>query len=173
MPVQVLGEPFDTAKYSNKRLQHFELNNFSTDYLELVRSLQLTLVHAEVFYSVPGVDYVIHQDHFKRTDFPKINFIFGGKNSKMNWYSVKPEKLGSIPEPNIHNPYMTFKQDQVDLVCSQELEGSCLIQAGVPHNVTLSTDARWCISTVYLLDNKRLLTWAESNKLFEPFIVNN
>lgn len=173
IPVQVLREPFDTAKHSVKRFEHFDVNNFSTEYLEWIRGLGLQLVHAEIFYSVANTPYVIHQDHFKRTDFPKINFVFGGKNSKMNWYRVKPEKLGNIPEPNIHNPYMTFTQDQVDLVYSQELEGSCLVQAGVPHNVTLDTESRWCISTVYLLDNKRLLTWAEANKLFEPFIFND
>ena len=172
-PTPILGGPFDYEKYSSKRFEHFNISNFTPEYLDWVKNLGLTLVHAELFYSVPNTPYVIHQDHFKKTDFPKINFVYGGKNSKMNWYNVKPEKLGKIPEPEIHNPYMTFNEDEVDLVYSQELEGVNLVQAGVPHNVTIDKNSRWCISTVYLLDNKRLLTWTEANNLFKPFMISD
>lgn len=173
IPVKVFNNPFNGMEYSNKRHHHFDLNNFSDDYLSWLNRLNLTLVHAQILYSFPDTPYGIHQDHFKRTDFPKINFIYGGKNSRMNWYKVKPEKLGKIREPEINNPYMTFSEDQVDLIYSQELEGVNLLQAGIPHNLTNDSDPRWCISTVYLLDNKRFLTWPEAVTLFNPFMISD
>ena len=176
-PVKVFNESLNTIEYSQNRFTPFDLSNFTPEYLDWVKNLGLTLVHAELFYSVPNTPYVIHQDHFKKTDFPKINFVYGGKNSKMNWYNVKPEKLGKIIESNknITDKKYTeiYTKDQVDLVYSQELEGVNLVQAGIPHNVTNDIEPRWCVTTLYLLDNKRFLTWTEAVTLFKPFMISD
>ena len=165
IPVPFFKDYFDKKKYSTARHQLLDRNEISSEYVKWIESLGLILDHAEVFFSIPHTYYPIHQDHHTRIDFPKINFIYGGSNSVMNWYKVKPGKIGTMSETKIDTPYVGYAPDEVELLYSKELQSPSLVQAGVPHNVTVNSP-RWCVSTVYLYPDRRLLSWSDAEKIF-------
>jgi hypothetical protein len=170
IPVPFLKENFNRKKYSSARHQFLDRNEISLEYLKWIESLGLILDHAEVFFSIPHTYYTIHQDQHTRIDFPKINFIYGGSNSSMNWYKVKSGKLGTVSQTKIDTPYVGYTLDEVELLYSKELTSPSLVQAGVPHNVTVLGSPRWCVSTVYLYPDRRLLSWADAEKIFRPYM---
>lgn len=168
LPVQMLSKPLDYEKYSTKRYYDFELSNFSQEYVEWVKSLGLNLYRADMLYSEPNHEYPIHKDIIQLDDFAKINFVYGGKDTQMNWFSVNREKIHA---PNIVDTYTElYTKDQVDVIYSTELQDANLVQAGVAHNVVSGNEPRWCISTVYVL-NKKFLTWPDAIELFKPFMI--
>jgi hypothetical protein len=170
IPVPFLKAYFNKKKYSTARHQFLDKDEISPEYLKWIESLGLILDHAEVFFSTPHTYYTIHQDQHSRIDFPKINFIYGGSNSFMNWYTVKPEKTGNKAHTAIDSPFVGYAPDEVDLLYSKELKSPSLVQAGVPHNVTLSDTVRWCVSTVYLYPDRKLLSWADAERIFQPYM---
>jgi hypothetical protein len=170
IPVPFLKEYFNKKKYSTVRHQFLDKNEISLEYLKWIESLGLILDCAEVFFSVPHTYYGIHQDQHTRIDFPKINFIYGGSNSVMNWYKVKSGKLGTVSETKIDTPYVGYALDEVELLYSKELKSPSLVQAGVPHNVTILGSPRWCVSTVYLTSDRQLINWSDAEKIFQPYM---
>lgn len=169
IPVPFLKNYFNKNKYSTARHQLLDRDEISPEYLTWVSSLGLILDHAEVFFSIPHTYYTIHQDQHTRVDFPKINFIYGGLNSFMNWYKIKSGKTGTISQTKIDTPYVGYNPGEVELLYSKEIKSPSLVQAGVPHNVTVNS-LRWCISTVYLYPDRRLLSWSDAEKIFQPYM---
>ena len=168
--IPFLKENFNKKKYSTARHQLLDKNEISLDYLTWIKSLGLVLDLAEVFFSVPHTYYTIHQDQYTRTDFPKINFIYGGSNSFMNWYKIKTGKTGIESQTNMDTAYVEYTLDEVDLIYSEELKAPSLVQAGIPHNVTILGSARWCVSTVYTYPNKQLASWSELISILKPYL---
>jgi len=171
IPVPLFKEYFNKKKYSTERHQFLDRNEISPEYLNWIESLGLVLDHAEVFFSIPHTYYTIHQDQHTRTDFPKINFIYGGLNSFMNWYKVKPGSPGTMSQTKIDTPYVGYTPEEVDLLYSTELKSPSLVQAGVPHNVTILGSPRWCVSTVYTYQDKKLVSWDDMIKILDPYLL--
>jgi hypothetical protein len=170
IPVPFLKEYFNKKKYSTARHQLLDKAEISSDYLTWIASLGLILDHAEVFFSIPQTYYTIHQDQHTRVDFPKINFIYGGSNSFMNWYKIKPGKTGTISQTKIDTPYVGYAPDDVKLLYSKEIKSPSLVQAGVPHNVTILGPPRWCVSTVYINSDRQIISWTDAEKIFQPYM---
>jgi hypothetical protein len=169
IPVSFLNSKFNGKKYTSRHGM-FDKSDISDDFLKWIQSLDLTLGHAEIFFSVPHTYYTIHQDQHTIVDFPKINFIYGESTSFMNWYKNKPEKTGTISQTKIDTPYVGYALDEVDLLYSTEIKSPSLVQAGVPHNVTVVNGFRWSVSTVYTR-NTKLLTFDEMVETFRPFLI--
>lgn len=174
LPFSFYKEPFPFKKHC-KRHTFFESNDINLDYINFISDLNLTLDHAEVFFSVPKMYYQIHKDQHDITDFPKINFVIGGKDSVMNWY--KPKTLTKIkPAKTVLGlDFIGFLPEEVDLIYQKEIISPCIVQAGVPHNVT-SPSERWCISTVYRFKagkkQDKFLNWKEITEVFKEFIID-
>ncbi len=169
-PVSFIKQYFNKAKYSSARHQFVDRTEISNEYIDFISSLGLELDHAEVFFSVPNVYYPVHRDQHDLTDFPKINFVYGGFGSTMNWYSIKPGMDGTTSYTKINTAFVGYTLDEVELLFQKELNSPSLVQAGVPHNVTTPSNPRWCISTVYKKNNK-LLTWDQAIEIFDPYLL--
>ncbi len=98
----------------------------------------LFIDHASFFYLAPYETGGIHIDG-NLCDSIKLNFIFGGQGSVMNWYKTDVKK-------EIHNAYAPYSPDEVTLIHSEELSGTTIVQVGVPHNVTNAAEPRYCFS---------------------------
>ena len=171
IPVSFLSREFNKKKYTRVRHQSFDRSDISDEYLLWISSLGIVLHHAEVFFSIPNIQYEIHQDYSTLTDFPKINWIFGNSTSRMNWYTPLNEIAVSISKTQINTPYVGFKLKDVNLLHSVELPSPSLVQAGIPHDVITLNDFRWCVSTVYTRNDK-FLSFNEAVDIFTPFIIN-
>ena len=168
LPVPFLKKNFDKTKYANARHKHLDRSDISDLYYSFIENLDLRLNHAEVFFSLPNIYYPIHRDQHNLIDFPKINFVYGGDNSKMNWYKIKEGREGISSYTNINTAFVQYELNDVDLIFSQEIKSPSLVQAGVPHNVTSPT-LRWSVSTVYTTKNNKLLSWNEICSIFNDY----
>lgn len=171
LPVSIFKSAFNKKKYSTARHHYFDKEEISLEYLDFIKDLGLHLSHAEVFFSIPGEYYTIHRDQHQYHDFPKINFIIGGENSEMNWYSVKENIVGENKSTKIQTPYVGYKPEEVELIFKTKLNSTSLVQAGVPHNVT-SKSLRWAISTVYKNSENKHLTWNQCLEIFQPYLIS-
>ena len=165
LPVPFLSKEFDGMQYIS-RYQCFNKSDISVEFIDWLSSLNLVLGLTEVFLSIPGTYYGIHQDHDILTDFPKINWVFGKSTSYMNWYTLKTTGVIYTEETG---PYVVYAKEGVELLHSVELKSPSLVQAGVPHNITTLKDYRWCISTAYKRNNK-LLTYDDMVETLKPFL---
>jgi hypothetical protein len=118
------------------------------DFIKYLASKDLRIMHCSLFYAKPHLRVGIHTDN-GLGDFAKLNVVFGGADSVMNWYEPKTleEKITSTSE--IGTQYQHYSPEEVNLVHSQQLkERPTIVQVGVPHNMKNSTEPRHCFSCV-------------------------
>lgn len=123
--------------------------HINEDIIDVLAKRNITVILAELFYSVPHITSVIHSDTFGN-DISKINWIYGGKGSKMNWYHVNQEN--NLISGSSRNTYKMYQENEVSLIHSTELCSPSLIQAAVPHNIINGAEERWAVSLM-LRDN--------------------
>ena len=124
--------------------------NINPTMLEFLAEIGLHIYYCELFYSRPNFFSQIHVDaNAFRKDFTKINWIFGGKDSVMNWYKPKDNitKLEeSVPSGPNSLSYKMYQKEEVDLLHSSPLGIPSIVQVGIPHNIINPTEDRYCIS---------------------------
>ena len=138
--------------------------------ISFLDSLSVKISFFETFGLLANSKEYIHTDSLSG-DYVKLNYIFGGKNSKMNWYSVKPN-LNKLPSnTSIGTQYLKYDIEEVDLVHSQTVKFPSIVQVGMPHSITNPDTWRICISLIiHNTENKRI-TMAESQEIFKNYIV--
>lgn len=162
-------DPFLLPKVRHTRLS---LNTINPEIIELFSKLSLNIVLAEVFYSIPHLFSEIHTDN-TGGDINKINWIYGGDNCSMNWYSIKTtnNKKDFVKTP-IDTRYTEYHPDEVNIIESAVLTSPSLVNVGIPHNIKNQNEHRWCISLVYKFKySSRRPTMVESLNLFKDYIV--
>jgi len=169
IPTSLLAGPFNRPKYVKARHQHLDRSDISSKFLDWVDSLDIVLDHAEVFFSIPGNTYMIHQDHHSLIDFPKINWVYGVLDSHMNWF--KPKVVGESANTTLSTPFVKYSPTDVELLYSTSIASPSLVQAGIPHNISNVNGFRWCISTVYTYRDKRLIPWNDMIKILSPYLT--
>lgn len=149
-----LPGPFskDTDVYSFPKQRRTELDihrHINPLLIEILQSKGISIMLAELFYSIPYLDSVIHSDTFGES-IAKINWVYQGRGSKMNWF--KPISETNIISGNLRNTYKKYSRSEVELIHSEEIHSPSLIQAAVPHNIINDSEERWAVSLM-LRDN--------------------
>ena len=137
--------------------------------LDFLNSINLQVTHLEMFYSKPEFKQKIHIDN-TGNECVKINYVFGGANSIMNWYTIKDNIVPTIKETRIGTKYISCAEDEVNLVHQSVVKFPSLIQVGVPHNIINSSEDRLCVSLM-LSRNKIHITMNEALTIFKPYII--
>ena len=168
----------DTAPLKDLRVQyHIDMNKSVREFVHLefikILSIKNTYIqHMESFYSCPDIKLDIHIDS-RGGDYIKINYVIGGENSVMNWYTPKSTVDNKIQLTGVNTEYMTFDRNQVELVQSANINPVSIVQVGVPHNITNPTSDRLCISMcIAHRHNQQRLTMAEAMEIFSEYIVD-
>jgi len=135
--------------------------------------------NAELFYTQKNQNGILHRDIsltgpdgvIKEDDYVKINFMFGGDSSLMNWYT--PNENSVAIKSNSHNtgsPAERFIRSEVTHVHSATINYPSLVQVGIPHDITNNTiEDRYVICLVPICNNKRMTMELALEKL-KPFI---
>lgn len=167
-------DPLGLPKTRHTIISHLEC--ISTDVMDIFEQLDLEISFVEVFYSKPYLNSNIHVDG-AGGDYTKVNWIFGGINSSMNWYMKKSQTDTVKPRfPRIVTPIgtntVTYNSNEVDPIHSERIIRPSLVQVGIPHNIINGEQDRWCISVNYRdkITGKRP-TMEESRSLFKKFIT--
>jgi hypothetical protein len=159
--------PFEFSKTQHTRISLVTLN---PDILKIFFSLGLEIMLVEVFYSYPMFSCVIHIDG-AGGDINKINWVYGGQQCAMNWFSIKPGIVKEPSKTSINTSYISFKPDEVELEDTTVLHSPSIINAGVPHNICNSFEDRWCVSVVYRFKHNKIRpTMKQTLELFKEYI---
>ena len=150
----------------HQRIQSSELNPLL---LEFFRKHRLGVQLVEMFYNPPHNISTIHIDSFGG-DYSKINFVWGGGASVMNWYAIKPGGVASRRTTGIGTKSVCFSDNEVDLLHSQPVHSPSIVQVGIPHNITNGDAPRWCLSIVPVKLNGSRLTIDETTKIFKNLL---
>ena len=158
-----------------QRIRHFKLDKseiLSNEIQEWFASLKLDILLVEVFYTPPNEISTIHYDSVGG-NYTKLNWQFGGKNSKMNWYSTNGLHSHTKVSTPIGSNSAIFKPDDVTQIHSQAIQNPSLVQVGIPHNIENFNEDRWVVSIVYKYPNTKFLrpTWISSLKIFNQYLV--
>ena len=173
VPVFKPGKNF-TNYQANKYHNKFPTkNNASDELIDFMKSVGLILWYEfEIFQSELNSNTIIHTD-IEPGDFPKLNYVFDGKDSVMNWYEPKIEN-NQIEVSLDNRPYISYHQNEVDLKHCEAvgLGNPSIVQTGVPHNVTTSTESRCCVSFIYVIEKTLTRpTFNECYTIFEKYLL--
>ena len=142
----------DNVVNNPKLATHFTLpkDYWSDDLTAFFHKHEQFITDVEVFYTFPNGKLTIHVDDLEPGDFTKINWVFGGKDSKMIWYDVISKSKETTLSPSYRNTLsIHYKPDEVVAVYSENLQGPNLVQVGCPHSITNSSEERFCVSVVF------------------------
>ncbi|CAB4241599.1 hypothetical protein UFOVP71_137 [uncultured Caudovirales phage] len=156
-------------KESLSKLTPFE-EYISDELIELFSTLNVYIRSVEIFYCNPHHVGGIHVDA-DGGDFVKINYVFGGEGSLMNWYAVKPNQTPKFGTTPVRTFYWNWKPEQVDLVHSHTVKFPTLVQVGKPHQVNTTDEARLCVSII--VANKatgKFIRFEDAYNTFKPFM---
>lgn len=167
----VFKSPLNLETLGNKTF-HRRAANLHSDIYKLFDTLNLEIRLAEIFY-IPSFDKIqIHEDGGEQTDVLKVNWIFGGLDSLMNWYS--PVEAPIWRKTTLAVPYKLYAENQVQLIHSQQIEGPNLVQVGIPHNVVTNKFPRFCLSILPVSKlTSQYLTFNEGLDTFSSFLVED
>jgi len=159
-------------KLKTKRHCRIDTSEISLDIHSIFDKLGLEIVFAESFFKVPFQPNPIHKDAPGHSDATKINWVYGGEGSTMNWYIPKNESIKEQQDINsIGVQYSYFNQDDLNLIHSQFVRCPSIVQVGIPHNVTVGYSHRHCISAFFKYkENNEYVKFADSINLFKDYI---
>lgn len=114
------------------------------------RKVEIEIAQQELIYTPAGGWGKPHVDLAQFSNLCKINWVFGGKGSVMNWYQVKSDCQGETVSNTVNTFYRTFHTDHLEQIYSSAVVGPTLLNVGIPHNVQNPGDQqRWAITTVF------------------------
>jgi hypothetical protein len=143
----------------------------SPEMLELLKKIDnFRLGGIIIYYNETQESSAIHIDNHNVYDQTNLNFYINAKDSLVNWYRPTDNYLG-IPKHNGVAVKRDYEIDKMQLIESVNLQGACLFQSGVPHNVSNITSPRWCVSIKVSLHNSKYFKWQDALSKFEQFIA--
>ena len=139
------------------------------DLFDFLSDLDIKIVDLTSFYCKPHEYSIIHIDT-GNYDYVKLNFIYGGQGSLMNWFRAKvPARIGNEPVASTPD-FNWWKPDEVELIHQEEVRFPGLCRVGIPHNIQNFEEPRRCIS-VHIAHNKtnERVLWNDAIEIFKPW----
>jgi hypothetical protein len=110
----------------------------------------IEIAQQELIYTPAGGWGKPHVDLAQFSNLCKINWVFGGGGSVMNWYQVRSDYQGETVSNTVNTFYRTFHTDHLEQIYSSAVAGPTLLNVGIPHNVeNPGSQERWAITTVF------------------------
>jgi hypothetical protein len=141
------------------------------DLIKFFDDLNMVLV-PELFYNDKNVESVIHVDRPKSQDYVvkdyvRFNWIFGGKDSTMNWYELLPE----TPWHDLHHKeQLLYLHNQLKLIHREPIVGVNVVQVGLAHNITNGPEPRYCLGLIpFIKDSNHRITMQEALDIFKDY----
>jgi hypothetical protein len=160
------NEYVDALKHKPHYL--IDIKYLSLEIRNFFDSKNLTILMCESFYRRPHQLqlYQVHKDGMNFTDVAKMNWVFQGEDSLMNWYT------STADQPNVNQTlygteYYYYNRDTLELVHSQRVGFPSLVQVGLPHDITTGDEERLCVSI--MLGNKNSYEYIKFNDALTIF----
>ena len=134
----------------------------------------IRLLQAELIYTPAGGFQKIHIDLGVKSDQCKINWIYNGHDSVMQWFTEKPgAQARFLDRPEVGACVTTYQFEDMDMIHSECVQGPVLVLVGEPHCVlNPKNQPRWCITTTYIdPDTNQLLTFERAKEKLKNFLL--
>jgi hypothetical protein len=147
LPVLPLREGVSVEKYTT--VPHSKINqlDINPNLVSLLDSIGLEINIAESFYRQANSSAQIHRDVKHTTDAAKINWVYNGTGSTMNWYNII-NNIVYESTTSVGVAYQYYNPADLELIHSQKVGFPSLLQVAVPHNITMTNETRLCLSMV-------------------------
>ena len=149
----------------DQRITNYPIEIIDERLLRLLKDLDITILHSEVFFTPPNSDLDIHIDVGSVGNLTKLNVCISSNQSFMNWYDVISESTNNeARSTQIGTPYISIDRQCARLIHTQCINGTFIVNAGIPHDSTNYTaENRWTLSMVLWDDiNHRHLQFEEA-----------
>jgi hypothetical protein len=148
------------------------IDYISPELIDLFNRFELMIDLCENFYTPAFQKSKIHSDseHYL-DDFIKINFIFGGRDSTMNWYNIKNNIVGKKLKTGISTDYILYDENDVERIFTAQVKFPSLIQAGIPHNIENLSEPRYCLSIIPSMKGKKI-SMQQGIEIFKEYLTN-
>lgn len=141
----------------------------NSNFLQFLNATNLKIIHLESFYTLANSNTVPHID-IRPGDHTKINFVYLGNKSTMNWYKLKENKSLRSSITSIGTPYFYADNNDLENLESVNIQGASLVQVGVIHNIKTLEQERYCISCVIVDNNNHRLKYQDALKRLENYL---
>jgi hypothetical protein len=138
---------------AKENIKKINLDAINEEFINLLSSLDLTINHVESFYKPASIGFSKAHIDVLGGDISKINWVFGGKDSTMNWFELLPGKEIIQNTTLIGTTYLSANEQDINLIDSCKLQSPSLVQVGILHNIINSVEDRFCVSVCFI-DNK-------------------
>jgi hypothetical protein len=148
--IDVFKTEFDLFSLPKIRFQLLGIDTINPKLIDLLLNNNIEIRAIEVFYSEPNFGGGIHSDGIgdEGNDVTKLNYIFGGKNSLMHWYKLKPNARKIILDTEKDTPYINYYNEDTVRIHSAKVGFPSIVQVAVPHNVRNFSEPRYCVCLV-------------------------
>lgn len=148
--IKLFKPEFDLFSLPKTRFQLIGIDTINSQLIEFLSSKGIEIRAVEVFYSEANFGGGIHSDGAgnEGTDVTKLNYIFGGKNSLMNWYDIKPNAKPNISMTDKGTPYVNYNNEDTIKIHSAQVGFPGIVQVAVPHNIRNFEEPRYCVCLV-------------------------
>lgn len=166
----------DTIDVDPSRVNHFVIKNIDKKLTDFLSSLGIAVPYAEIFYTPPLRILPLHVDGDYLSNFCKLNFIFGGEGSLMQWWELKDKDVPLNYHINKNGTrYLRIETNECEFVWQEKVGQPGLVNIGRPHQVVNCTNTpRWCMSyCLYDNINKGMLQWENASKIFEQYQISS
>ena len=173
--------PIELLKIEYHKLYDKHVTNLYTisvdllndDIIKLLTYHGLDIKFIEVFYRPPGINSYIHLDTDQPGDYAKLNWVFGGEGSLMDWYMVNGNYAGTKKLTSISTYYIQYTRDEVTLLHSQKVAQPSLVQVGIPHGISNNNlTERFCVSLIFgYKDKMGRPTFDKTCKILKDYII--
>jgi len=146
------------------------------DMVDWLGSIGLRAMHGRYFYSPSTHRYNLHVDILENPDeYAYLNFVFGGKGSAMNWYSLKTDQQKFTITNAVGKKIYGYKEEDCEIintnVCLDSYKNfATLINAGIIHTMINPSEERRCYS--WVLYKEKRVCWHELADIFKPWFIS-
>ena len=161
--------PPEVVDFNEFQEREINMDHIDARLIDFLDSLDIEAVHARYFFSVPSNIYNIHKDKPGNYEYARLNWIFGGADSKMIWYAPKPNIKVEWIRNKLGERIRRYPVTDCIELEQKHLTGPNLVNVGILHSMHGGTEKRHCYS--FFLRDKRIgngfMTWDEALPRFQ------
>ena len=145
---------------------------------DFFRSIGFFLTIGRYFHCPAGMNYNLHIDSFEKKidfydDLVKINWVFGGAESEMVWYNLKPGKNYRIYNNYKNEPMAGFDEKDCVEICRTHIPKLAIVNVSVVHTLLNPKEPRDCYSMFLAsIHTNERVAWNELVEKMSPYITN-
>jgi hypothetical protein len=131
----------------------------------------LYVIASEYFYTAPDKTLSAHCDTLTLSNVVKMNWMYGGDDSLMDWYEMKPDKPLPQYQTIINTKFSIPAVNDIVLKQSFKIGKPSLINVGQVHGVRNGKHPRYVYSLVIgVTATQQRLEWDQAKEIFAKYI---